>query len=146
MSGVADPDACVFCAILRGALPVSLVAEEDRVVAFMDINPINPGHVLIIPRHHTPDLAGLVPDDGAVMFRLAQRVAAALRASDLPCDGVNLFLADGELAGQEVFHAHLHVIPRLADDGFFLDIAYGASPSREDLDVVAAELRSKLGE
>ena len=83
----------------------------------MDIFPVNPGHVLVIPTSHSAFLAELDPEAGAELFRVAQRVAAALRRSDPRCEGVNLFLADGEAAGQEIFHVHLHVIPRQRGDG-----------------------------
>jgi len=84
----------------------------------MDIRPVNPGHLLVVPTTHAVGLADLDPDTGAHLFRTAQRMAAALRASGIRCEGVNLFLADGKAANQEVFHAHLHVIPRFRRDGF----------------------------
>ena len=104
----------------------------------MDIRPVNPGHVLVIPTAHAPFLAEL--------FRVGQRVAAVLRGSDLRCEGVNLLLADGEAAGQEVFHVHLHVIPRYRGDGSgFRFGARGASPpTRSALDEIAEKLRTSL--
>ena len=90
----------------------------------------------MVPKRHASDLAALDPDDGARMFGVAQRLAAALRASSLEPEGVNLFLADGEVAGQEVFHAHLHVLPRRTGDGFGVRADFrhpaprGAGPGR----------------
>src|SRR3712207_346170 len=105
-------DGCVFCGIVAGGLPASVGVDTGTVLALMDIDPVTPGHVLVIPRAHLPDLADLTDELAGEMMAVARRVAAALRRSGLRCDGVNLFYADGEAAFQEVFHAHLHVFPR----------------------------------
>ena len=131
---------CVFCEIVEGRAKASVVYADERVVAFMDLRPVNTGHLLVIPRTHAGSLADLDPDDGARMFRVAQRLAAAVRASGIRSEGVNLFLADGEAAGQDVFHVHVHVLPRYPGDGFTLQITR-AEPSRADLDDLAARLR-----
>ena len=136
-------DDCVFCGIIDGRLAASVVYDDERVVAFMDLNPVATGHQRVVPRAHAPALADLDPADGARMFTVAQRLAAALRRSDVRTDGVNLFLADGEAAGQEVFHAHLHVLPRHPGDGFRLQTS-SMSPSRTELDAVAAHVRDLL--
>ena len=108
----------------------------------MDIQPVVRGHMLVVPRAHTAYLADLDPEDGAAVFRSGQLAAAALRASSLRCEGVNLFLADGEAAGQDVFHVHLHVVPRYEDDGFGLRLPpdYSIRP-RAELDEAAEALR-----
>lgn len=111
---------CLFCGIVAGDVESSRVYDDDRVVAFMDIRPVTRGHTLVVPRAHAASLAELAPEDGAAVFRGGMRVAAALRASGLRCEGVNLWLADGKAAGQQVFHVHLHVVPRYAGDGFGL--------------------------
>lgn len=137
---------CVFCEILAGRSPSSVVFEDDVCCALMDIQPVNPGHVLVIPNRHAASLAELDPESGAHMFKVAQRVARALRESGLRCEGVNLFLADGEAAGQDVFHVHLHVFPRYRGDGFRFRFgpAYGNRPPRAELDVVADMIRDAL--
>jgi histidine triad (HIT) family protein len=137
---------CVFCEILAGRLPSSLVWQDEVCFAFMDIQPVNPGHVLVVPRRHVACLADLKPREGAHMFRAAQRIADAVRHSQVRCEGINLFLADGAAAGQDVFHVHLHVIPRYRGDGFGFRFgpAYGTRPPREELDRIAQELRSCL--
>lgn len=117
--------------------------SDDHVVAFMDIRPVATGHLLVIPRRHYVGLADLDPDDGAKAFRVAQRMAGALRRSELPCEGINIFLADGRLAGQEVFHVHLHVIPRNQSDGFRVHAEW-RFPPRGELDQHAATLRDAL--
>ena len=109
---------CVFSGIVRGEQPVSIVHEDAELLAFVDIRPVTTGHLLVIPKVHCVGLDDLDEAIGADMWRLAQRLAGALRRSSLRCEGVNVFLADGEAAGQEVFHVHLHVIPRFVGDGF----------------------------
>jgi len=137
---------CVICKVLSGELEVSVVHRDDLCAALMDIQPVNPGHVLVVPLRHAPSLADLNPQEGSRMFLVAQRVAAALRRSGLKCDGVNFFLADGAAAGQEVFHAHLHVLPRFPNDGFGLRLppTYSQRPERKELDQIAAKLRSVI--
>lgn len=139
-------DDCVFCGILAGDLPASVVAREAGCTAFMDIQPINAGHVLVVPDDHAASLADLPEDAGARLFRSAQKVAVALYSSDLPCEGVNIFLADGEAAGQEVFHVHLHVIPRFEGDGFGLTFGpdYAYRPGREELERAARRIKGAL--
>ena len=135
-------DDCVFCLLIAGELEASVVYQDRRSVALMDIQPVTSGHVLVMPRTHGPSLADLDPDDGAQMFRVAQLAAAALRHSGLRCEGVNLFLADGAAAGQDVFHVHLHVFPRFEGDGFGLRLPpdYEVRP-RDELDAAASALR-----
>ena len=136
----------VFADILAGKLPASFIYRDDDVAAFMDMQPINPGHVLVIPTQAAASLAELDPDVGAQMFRVGQRVAAAIRASDLKCAAVNLFLADGADGGQTVFHVHLHVFPRYRGDGFgwSLPARYYSSPARAELERIAEQLKCKL--
>ena len=146
---------CVFCGILAGALPASTVYRDDLCCAFMDIQPVNPGHLLVIPLEHAASLSELNPETGSHMFAVAQRLAAALYQTDtgsagagLRCEGVNLMLADGPVAGQEVFHVHMHVIPRFAEDGFGFRFGagYARRPQRSDLDRAASEIRAALGD
>ena len=134
---------CIFCAIVERRAEGSFVHEDADVVAVMDLTPVNDGHVLVMPRAHLPQLADLSPDLAGHVVQVAQRVAAALRRSGVPCEGVNLFLADGEAASQEVMHAHLHVFPRYAGDGFRIEADWRVRP-RAELDAVAADLRRAL--
>ena len=139
-------DDCVFCEILAGRLPASFVLRDSGCTAFMDIQPINAGHVLVVPNDHAASLADLPELTGAQMFRTARQVVAALYESGLECEGVNLFLADGEAAGQDVFHVHLHVFPRYAGDGFGLRLGpgYAKIPDREELEEAAKRIRDAL--
>ena len=137
---------CLFCRLAAGDGDVSLVEETERTVTFMDLQPLVRGHMLVVPRTHATYLADLPPEDGAAVFLAGQRAAAALRASSLRCEGVNLFLADGEAAGQDVFHVHLHVVPRHEGDGFGLRLPpdYAVRP-RGELDAAAEAIRGAWG-
>ena len=134
---------CIFCKIIRGEIPASTVYRDEAVIAFMDIGPVNPGHLLVAPTSHAASLADLRERDGERVFGVAQRLAGALRQSGVRCEGVNLFLADGEAAGQEVFHIHLHVVPRFRDDPVRFSWPRSQA-SRDDLNAHAAAIRSGL--
>ena len=109
-----DPD-CLFCKIIAGEIPGTIVAEDERTVAFMDINPGTRGHALVVPRRHATDLGAISSEDFAAVADSARRLA--IRARDvLGADGVNLINSWGSDAWQTVFHLHVHVIPRYADD------------------------------
>lgn len=136
-------DDCVFCRVVAGTLESSPVYEDEDVLAFMDIQPVTDGHLLVIPKRHAAYLADMDERLGMSLFRVGQRLAAALRSSGLPCEGVNLFLADGEAAFQEVFHVHLHVFPRTPGDGFRIEADWRERP-RAELDEAAKRVRSGL--
>ncbi len=137
---------CIFCKIIAKEIPASIVFEDDTVSAFMDIQPVNTGHVLVIPKKHSVNLAELNPEAGSHMFITGQKIAGAIRKTDINCEGVNLFLADGEVAGQEVFHCHLHVIPRFKGDGFGFKHTkdYFNLPERKELEENAGKIRDVL--
>ncbi|CAM2918964.1 HIT family protein [Prescottella defluvii] len=135
---------CVFCAIVAGEAESSLVYEDADTLAFMDIRPFTPGHLLVVPKKHASDLAELDPEDGGRLFQVGQQMAGALRDSSVAAEGVNFFLADGVVAGQEVFHVHLHVVPRTVGDGFGLR-GRPTVPPRPDLDYLAGSIRGRLG-
>jgi histidine triad (HIT) family protein len=143
------PVECVFCGIVAGRESASFVHRDSQLVAFMSNAPVNPGHVLVIPRLHASSVRELAPDLAAALFRAAQRLGDALRESTLRCEGLNLFLADGEVASQLVPHVHLHVIPRFAGDSFKLNQRGGVTTlenaaSREELELAAAAVRAAL--
>ena len=127
---------CLFCKIIAGELEGTIVYQDEICTALMDIQPINPGHLLVIPNDHSKDLTELPPETGKHIFAIAQILAAALRGSGIRCEGINLFLADGKAAMQEVFHFHLHIIPRYDGDGFGFQFSprYAELPTRDDLD------------
>ena len=113
-----DPD-CIFCKIVAGELPATIVDEDERTIAFMDIAPATRGHALVVPREHSPDLLAIDGDDLGAVGVAAQRLAGQMKAR-LGADGVNLLNACGAVAFQTVFHFHMHVIPRYEGDGLRL--------------------------
>jgi histidine triad (HIT) family protein len=111
---VRDPD-CIFCKIVAGEIPALIVDEDERTIAFMDINPATRGHLLVIPREHSRDLLEVDPDDLAATANMAQTLARRIM-DRLDADGVNLLNSCRAAAWQTVFHFHVHVIPRYYDD------------------------------
>jgi histidine triad (HIT) family protein len=109
-----EPD-CIFCKIAAGELPSTRVDEDERTIAFMDINPAVRGHVLVIPREHSRNLFDIAADDLHACADTAQRVARRMREA-YGAEGVNLLNSSEPVAWQTVFHFHLHVIPRYHDD------------------------------
>lgn len=134
---------CVFCEILSGEAPASFTYQDDSVVAFMDVQPITHGHMLVVPREHAVLMSDVNETVAMRTFRVARKLAGILR-STLGADGVNLFVADGEIAFQDVPHFHVHVIPRYPKDGFGLTFPqnYDRPPARAQLDAVAAAIRA----
>lgn len=120
--------------------------RDDLVTVFMDIHPVNPGHLLVVPNDHASGIDGVPEAACARMFIVGRRMARALRQSGLRCEGVNLLLADGAAAGQDVFHSHLHVIPRFPGNpgsvGMHADFSTAAS--RGELDGHADVIRNSL--
>lgn len=108
----------IFAKILRGEIPCHKIYEDETCLAFMDIFPVNPGHFLVIPKQEALSMADLDEKTAGHLMAIGQRLSLALRKSGIPCEGVNFWVSDGAVAGQEVFHVHLHVIPRFKDDGF----------------------------
>ena len=144
---------CIFCTILAGGSPASFVYQDDYVSVFMDIQPVTRGHMLVVPNTHAARLSDLDAETGGRVFVAGQAAAAALRSigssgrGGIRCEGVNFFLADGEAAGQEVDHVHLHVFPRYPGDGFGLRFppGYTRCPPRADLEAAAKAIQSAYG-
>jgi histidine triad (HIT) family protein len=135
----ADPD-CLFCKIISGEIPSTRVYEDERTVAFMDINPATRGHMLVVPREHAKDLLSIDPDDLAAVARAAQKLGRAV-SERLEADGVNLLNSCGRAAWQTVFHFHVHVIPRYAGDPLRLPW----TPDPGDRDEIAEAARALEG-
>jgi histidine triad (HIT) family protein len=137
---------CVFCEILRGNEPASFTYQDDTVVAFMDVQPITHGHMLVVPREHSVLMSDVNETVAMRTFRVARRLSSIARAT-LGATGVNLFVADGETAFQDVPHFHVHVIPRYANDGFGLTFpdSYSRPPSRAELETIASAIRASAG-
>jgi len=137
---------CPFCDIIAGKLPAGIVYRDEHCCAFLDINLVNPGHVLVVPIRHASGLADLDEPTGAHLFTIARRIAKAQRTRLPECRGVTLLLADGKAAGQEVFHVHLHVIPRRENDGvrFQRGTVHGTQAEQDKLTVIANMLTGCL--
>ena len=137
---------CIFCKIVEGNAPSSKVYEDDLCLAFMDIQPVNPGHVLVVPKAHSIDLSDLPAEMGGHLFQVAQRIALSMPKTNIRNEGIDFFLAHGEAAGQEVFHVHLHVIPRYSGDGFGFKFSpqYDILPERSELDAIADQIKKQL--
>ncbi len=114
-----DPD-CIFCKIVAGAIPCFKVYEDDDTLAFMDINPVNEGHALVIPKAHSEDVFAVSDEAIAATSMAAKRVAKAVQAALEPA-GMNLFQCNGEAANQSVLHFHVHVIPRRMGDALAMN-------------------------
>ncbi len=124
---------CIFCKIVAGDLPATIVDEDARTIAFMDINPATRGHALVIPRVHAADLHEIDGEDLQAVALAAKRLASRARER-LDADGVNLINSCGAVAWQTVFHFHMHVVPRYADDP--LELPWVPAPG--DMDEIAA--------
>ncbi|MHA1194389.1 MAG: HIT family protein [Promethearchaeota archaeon] len=112
-----NPD-CIFCKIIKKEIFAAILYEDDDIIAFMDIKPINPGHALIIPKNHVVLVEELEEELFLKLFPVARKIATKIKEKIPETTAINYFIADGEDAGQEVFHVHLHVIPRKPNDGF----------------------------
>jgi histidine triad (HIT) family protein len=132
-------DSCLFCKIVAGELPATIVAEDERTIAFMDINPATRGHALVVPRRHSADLLEIGEDDLGACAAAAKRLTARAKEA-LGADGVNVLNSCGAAAWQTVFHFHLHVIPRYADDPLRLPWTPGPG-SAEEIAAAADALR-----
>jgi histidine triad (HIT) family protein len=137
---------CIFCDIVQKKIQSNIVFEDDIVIAFLDIQPINKGHVLIIPKEHSELISDVSETTAARMFNVAQVINTAIRKSNLKAEAINFWLADGKAAFQDVAHAHLHCIPRFKNDGFKLQLPdnYRNLPEEDQLKQVADEIRTFL--
>jgi histidine triad (HIT) family protein len=133
---------CVFCKIVAKQIPSTIVHEDQHALAFMDIGQVNPGHVLVAAKAHADSIYALDDTQAAAVFRAAARVARAIRGAFSP-EGLSVYQANGRAAGQTVFHFHLHLVPRHADDGMSLTWPV-KNPPREKLEEYAAQIRQKL--
>ena len=133
---------CVFCRIAKGELPASKVYEDDSTIAFMDLQSVNPGHMLVVVKPHRANIYELDDDLAGAAMRTAAKMARAAKKA-YGCEGVTLFQANEPAGAQTVFHFHIHVLPRWEGDGMAL--AWPAkNPTREALEEMATKLRAAL--
>lgn len=140
-----QPSHCIFCDIMKGAAEVSVCYEDSSAVAFMDIQPVNHGHTLVVPRQHFESFQDLPTDLGMHLFEVAMRLGSVIRKVG-GADAMNLIVSSGAAAGQDVYHFHIHLIPRRADDGFDVPLPFAGSsmPDRTVLDAQAAQILASL--
>ena len=138
---------CIFCRIVASEAEASIAYRDDVVTAFMDLNPVTSGHTLVIPNLHSTGLEGVDEATGGRIWEVGRRVALSFEQAGIRAEGANFFLAHNAVAGQTVFHCHLHVIPRYDGDGFgFRHGVFGrGAPKRAELDELASRLRTTLG-
>jgi histidine triad (HIT) family protein len=136
---------CTFCDLIRGAAEVSVCHEDSDSIAFMDIQPVNNGHVLVVPRQHYESLLDVPEEIGLHLFRVTMRLANAVRHVT-GCDDLNIVVNSGAAAGQDEPHYHVHIIPRREGDGFDIPLPFDGSqmPDRTVLDAYAAQIISAL--
>lgn len=132
---------CLFCQIAQGERPAQKVFEGEGAVAFLDIFPCTPGHTLVIPRRHYPTLSEMPAEEIGTLFQTAAVVATKVQAA-MGAAGFNLGINNGKAAGQEVFHAHIHIIPRYQGDGGGSMKSVARMGSDESLDHIARKIRS----
>ena len=135
---------CVFCKIVAGQIPSIRVYEDDDVLAFMDIGQVNPGHVLVAVKRHAENLYALEETQAAAVARASVRVARAIRDAFRPA-GLSVYQANGEPAGQTVFHYHVHLVPRHEADGMQLTWPV-KNPPREKLQEYAMRIAERLAQ
>ena len=136
---------CIFCDIIHGAAEVSVCYEDTESIAFMDIQPVNAGHVLVVSRQHFESFFDLPKSLGTHLFEVAMHLAPAIRKVS-GADGMNVIVSSGASAGQDVYHFHIHLIPRRKGDGFDVPLPFGESdmPDRTVLDMIAARIIAAL--
>jgi histidine triad (HIT) family protein len=140
--GVDDMTDCIFCRIVSKQIPASVVHEDDQTIAFMDLGQVNPGHVLVATKAHVENVFGLDDDQAGAVFRTVARIARASRDA-FGAPGMTLFQANGKAGAQTVFHFHMHVLPRLENDG--MSLAWPAkNPPRETLQDYSEKIRAAL--
>ena len=136
---------CIFCELIHGGGEVSICYEDSQALAFLDVQPVNSGHVLVVPRQHYESLVDIPSDLARHLFDVALRLGPIVRRL-AGADGLNMIVNSGASAGQDVFHYHVHVIPRRSDDGFTVDLPFAGStpPDRTLLDAMAARIIAEL--
>ncbi len=131
---------CIFCKIIRGEVPASIVYEDDQVTAFLSNRPVSIGHTLVVPKKHYQNIFEIPADEAAHLFKIVKRITHAVKAAIAP-EGIRIVQNNGEAAGQVVFHFHMHIIPMKSGEHFFHENGF-RDPSLLDLDAknIAANL------
>lgn len=131
---------CIFCKIIKGEIPSFTVYEDETFKVILDRFPAAPGHVLIIPKEHYSDMFSLPEEVAAKVYSLAQKIAAHVK-KEVGAEGINIVQNNGEVAGQSVYHFHLHIIPRKTGDGIVLNKSSNVDTTIEELEAVWHQLK-----
>lgn len=134
---------CIFCKIISGEIPSVKIYEDDRALAFMDINPLNDGHLLIIPKAHAATIHQITEADFLAVMSATHKLAAAVQKTLGP-DGINILQLNGEAANQVVPHLHVHIVPRWSGDGLTVSQWNLAPGDMEKIKDVAKQIRSEI--
>jgi len=132
---------CIFCKIISGEIPCSKIYEDDLFIAFLDIRPIRKGHTLIVPKRHFESLFDTPAEESAAIYAVTAKVAAAVRDAT-KSTGINIIQNNGADAGQEVFHSHIHIIPRSHDDGLKFERQHDEYSGFEEMGKLAHRIHS----
>jgi histidine triad (HIT) family protein len=132
---------CIFCKIIAGEIPSEKVYEDEHVYAFLDIKPVNPGHVLLIPKAHYADLFEMPDETIELMAKILKKLAQAVKTSLQP-DGINIGMNNGSAAGQLIFHAHMHIMPRLKTDQY--EMWHGEPYKEGEMKATGEKIRQAL--
>lgn len=135
-------DSCIFCKIVRGEIPCDKIYEDNDILAFLDVNPVNPGHALIIPKKHYSSLIEIPEKELGKVMKTVKKIIPGLLKSQNVC-AFNLFQNNGKEAGQDVFHVHFHLIPRRDGDGHDIKLKV-EKISPEDMKKIAGRIRKEL--
>ena len=138
-------EGCIFCQIAAARAPASIVYEDETALAFMDLNPVTPGHLLIIPKEHFRNIYDCPPGLAGYLQEIGAKLAGPVRQAT-GCQGMNYFMANEAVAGQDVWHIHLHLLPRYMGDGFGLrhPPGYPSGASRATLDAMATKIADAI--
>ena len=136
---------CIFCDLIRGAAEVSICYEDSTAIAFLDIQPVNEGHVLVVPRQHFQAVQDIPAHVGMHLYQVAAKLIPVVQTAS-GADDMNIVVNSGHAAGQNVMHYHIHLIPRREGDGFDVPLPFPGSPMphRQKLDAMAARIGSLL--
>lgn len=136
---------CVFCKIAAGDIPSATIYEDDSFKVILDISPATKGHAIIIPKNHADNIFEMKTEDASKIFVIATKVAKAMKEV-LSCDGLNVLQNNGEIAGQTVFHFHMHLIPRYQKDNVdSVTLSWKTDKyAKGEMDIIAKSIREKL--
>ncbi len=107
---------CLFCKIIAGEIPAEKIYEDEKTFAFLDINPVNPGHTLVIPKEHSKNILDISSESLARVMETVRKLSPAIKTG-VSAEGINIHINNEQVAGQVVFHTHVHILPRFSDDG-----------------------------